>query len=139
MGNGPRLKKCDDPNSVVGSYGDPFTVDMVGDVLTPDILEAAIQASLNNFCKLPPNPIIFMPLPAFFSSGWEVNPQYSGTPWSTRDRLSKREHKVAAVHTLLKKLKVLKSLSDEELIDIKDLAVKRLKRAKWARYNQKKV
>ncbi len=137
MGNGPRLKKETDPNSVVESYGDPYTIDMTGGVLTEEMLEQAAQASLNNFGR-PSNPIIFMP-PAFFSGGWETHPEYRGTPWSTRDRLSKREHKVAAVHTLLKKLKVLKNLSDEDLINIKDLAVKRLKRAKWAQYQQKKV
>lgn len=135
MGNGSRLKP--DPNSVVGSYGDPVTIDLGGGMLTEDDLEKVVQASLNNFGR-PSNPLIFMP-PAFFSGGWETHPEYRGTPWSTKDRLTKREHKVAAVHTLLKKLKVLKSLSDEDLVDIKNLTVKRLKRAKWAQNAGKKV
>lgn len=139
MGNGSGLKKNNDPNSVVGYYGDPVTIDLNGGTLTEDDLEKAVQASLSNFGRAPTNPIIFMPPGFFTSSSFETHPEYSGTPWSTRDRLTKREHKVAAVHTLLKKLKVLKSLSDEDLIGIKDLAVKRLKRAKWAQNAGKKV
>ncbi len=104
-------------------------------VLTIEDIEAAAQAALNNFGK---NPIIFMP-PQFFSMPWESHPEYSGTPYSTMGKLTKREQKVAALTTFLKKLKVLKNVSDEELVDIKNTTVKRLKRAKWAQYNRKKV
>lgn len=138
MGNGSGLKKDNDPNSVVGSYGDPVTIDTSGGAFTQDMLEAAAQASVNNFRMLR-NPIIFMPPQYFTSAMFEVNPQYSGTPWAIRDRLTKREHQVAAVHTFLKKLKVLKNLSDEDMYAIKKLSIKRLKRAKWAQYGGKKV
>ena len=100
-------------------------------VLTVEMIEEAAEKSLANFGR-PSNPIIFMP-PGFFMPSWEQHPEYNGTPWATQDRLTKREHMVAKLHTTLKKLGVLKNISEEEFQEIRNKTVKRLKRAKWAR------
>lgn len=70
---------------------------------------------------------------------WHAHPEYAGTPWADKDRLSKREHAVAKIHTLLFKLGALKNISEEEFFDIHKLCIKRLKRAKWATQHPKKV
>lgn len=59
--------------------------------------------------------------------------EFKGTPWSNKDRLTKREYKVAQIHTFLTKIKVLK-FNDDEWEEIRFKTVKRLKRAKWAQY-----
>jgi hypothetical protein len=50
-----------------------------------------------------------------------------------QDRLSKHQHSVAKIHTILKKLGVLKNISEEEFQDIRNKTVKQLKLAKWAK------
>lgn len=98
-------------------------------VLTLEMLEEAAQKMMNNFGK-PTNPIIFMPPVGF--AGWEQHPQYHGTPWAMKDRLSKREHKLASLHVFLKKLNILKNMTDEEFEEVYKKSIKRLKRSKWA-------
>ena len=68
-----------------------------------------------------------------------VNSEYLGTPWAYTCRLTKREIVVAKLHTTLKKLNLLESLTSEQFDDFRWLCIKRLKKAKWAKYQQKKV
>lgn len=63
----------------------------------------------------------------------KVNPQYEPTGWAEISRLSVREHKVAMLHTILTKLKVIKFDQTEWDIIINN-SCKRLRKAKWARY-----
>jgi hypothetical protein len=100
-------------------------------VLTVEMIEEAAEKALANFGR-PSNPIIFMP-PGFFMPSWEQHPEYRGTPWAMADRLTKNQHTVAKVHTILKKLGVLKNISEEEFQDIRNKTVKQLKLAKWAK------
>ena len=67
---------------------------------------------------------------------FEVNPEYRGTPWVSMARMTKREHAVAGLHTTLFKLGVFKKLSEDNMEEIKQITIKRLKKAKWARYQQ---
>ena len=112
---------------------------VIGGVLTLKDIEDAAEAALKNFGK--PDNIFFPPgllknIRGLSGSGsWysPQHPEYTGTPWAHRDRLTKRERAVAKVHTFLKKLGALKHIKEEEFETIKDLSVRRLKRADWAR------
>jgi hypothetical protein len=64
-------------------------------------------------------------------------PEFANSPWEDHLGLTKREYRFAKLHHVLFKLKVLKNLSDDENKAIRDLAIKRLKRVKWARYKRK--
>jgi hypothetical protein len=109
---------------------------VVPGALTLEMLEEAAEKALANFGR--PDPVVFMP-PSFFLPNWEQHPEYHGTPWAQKDRLTKREHAVAKLHTTLKKLGVLKKVSEEEFQDIRNKTVKRLKRAKWAQAQMRKT
>ena len=108
-------------------------------VLTEEMIEEAAQKALANFGKA--DSLLFPPgllksIRGLKGSGnWYTPqyPEYSGTPWAHRDHLNKREHTIARLHTFLKKLGALKHIKEEEFESIKDLSVKRLKRANWAR------
>lgn len=103
-----------------------------------DTISKAIDASLANFGQ-PTNMLVnHQMLSGYFNISaptWYPNPEYSGTPWAVRFRLTKRDHVVAKLHTTLHKLKVLRKLSEQDMEDIVLKSVKRLKRAKWARQN----
>jgi hypothetical protein len=129
VGNGPGLKP---PFQGYGS-NESVVVDTAGGVLTEDILEAAMNAALANFGKPDPNNFIFM---GSFTTSYAPNPQYEGTPWRDKDRLTKREHAVAKLHTTLKKLGALRGVDEQAFEEIQKKSIKRLKQAKWA---QKKV
>lgn len=70
----------------------------------------------------------------FGASGYEAYPEFNPTPWARAIRLTKRERKVAGLHTVLAKLNVFKNLTEDNLDEIKDKSIRRLRRAKWARY-----
>jgi hypothetical protein len=99
-------------------------------VLSEKDLEDMVSQSLANFGK----PTILTPM-NMSHMGWYPNPEYSGTSWEDQYRMSKREHAFARLHVFLWKLKVLPNEGNREL---HQLAVKRLKRAKWARYQKPK-
>jgi len=103
------------------------------------LIEAAAQSAASNFGK--PSHIMMSPqnMGAFMGtfSNITFNPEFEGTGWDNKWRLTKRERKFAQVHVFLKKLRVLPN-DDAFNTEIKDLAVKRLKRARWARYQQAK-
>lgn len=81
---------------------------------------------------------MIIPASAAMKFGWGIfNPEYSGTPWADMLRMSKRQRIIAGLHTSLKKLGVFKNISEEEFMDIRHKSIKRLKRAKWARYGKK--
>lgn len=98
-------------------------------------LEEMAQKSISNFG---PSPLLvsaqtLQQLHQIY--GFVVNPEFSGCPWAHIARITKRERKVAQLHLLLLKLKILSNFSQEELDNLVYLSAKRLKRAKWARYN----
>lgn len=111
----------------------------IGKTLSVQDIEDAAAQAIANFGK--PN-FIMMPLQAVQAyshiMNFDMHPEYAGTPWASMGKLSKREQRVAAVHTILKKLGALKNISEEEFNTIRHHSVKRLKRAKWARYHQQK-
>lgn len=145
MGNGPGLKTKtyeeilqNMTESVVASTG----IDDIADgTAFAAILEAAAQSAANSFGR--PNHIMMSPqnfgaFASAFGGGHGViwHPEYTGTGWENKWRLTKRERKMAQLHVFLKKLRVL---PDETVnAEIKETAVKRLKRARWARYQQAK-
>lgn len=121
-------------------FGPSVTINSQPSVLSVDALEkAAIQAAASfgtpTQMFLPQAAI--RPFLKMMGSTWLPNPQYAGTPWADRDRLTKREHAVAKLHTTLKKLGALKGVDEQAFEEIKNKSVKRLKRAKWAqkKYN----
>jgi len=129
MGNGPRVK----PTTTIA-----LDIETSG-LSINDIENAAIKA-LSNFGssnKILISPHALTPLKAFF--GYEEHPEYSGTPWAQYGKLTKRERAVAGLHTFLSDLGVLKKIEQEEFHSIANKATRRLKRAKWAQYNRKKV
>lgn len=117
------------------SNGSRLRPDLQGGVLTEECLENLVMQTQASFGA--PNQI-FMPPQFFMMSGFifEVNPQYHGTPWATTTRMTKREHAVAGLHTTLFKLGLFKKLSEDNMEEIKQITIKRLKKAKWARYQQ---
>jgi hypothetical protein len=127
VGNGPGLK---------GYPGKTVSIDIETSPLTQDMIESAANKALSNFGL---NPIIFMPMNVMGVFGWEAHPEFSKTPWANRDRLTKRENKTAYLHVFLKKLDVLKKLSDDEIDEVVKTSVKRLKKAKWAKNAGNKV
>ena len=139
MGDGPGI---DDEEEDL-FFGPSVTVNSQPGVLTVDMLEKAAQAAAANFgtptqMYFPPNLLRpLMSMSGWTTSTWSPNPQYAGTPWADRDRLTKREHAVAKLHTALKKLGALKGVDEQAFEEIKNKSVKRLKRAKWAqkKYN----
>lgn len=103
----------------------------LGQALSQDMLEAAAAKASSGAGK---SSVIYMGSPFIISNmGWSQHPEYNGTPWAYRDRLTKREHAFAKLHTFLYKFKVLKNLSEDDHEQIKNISIKRLKRAKWAR------
>ena len=135
MGNGSGVKGDD------ADISDLFGVN-IADPLSADDIEKAAATAIASFGSptqiyLPQNMI----KPFFMMSGikYSAHPQYEGTPWAERDRLTKREHAVAKLHVFLYKLKALRNTDEAAFEDIKNLTVKRLKRARWAQYTQKKV
>lgn len=123
MGNGSRLKP-----------------DSQGDVLTEECLENLVMQTQASFGA--PNQIFMAPqsmsalLNFFRVPGHEIYPEYLPTPWARVARLTKREKKVASLHTILAKLNVFRNLSEDNLDEIKNQSIRRLKRAKWARYQK---
>jgi hypothetical protein len=115
VGNGSRLTDFN---------GTPITLE--------DIEKAAIKA-VSNFGR----PTILMP--AVMPSGpYVFHEAYIGTPWAHNDFMTKREHSLAGLHVILVRLSVLK-LSEDEFYTFEKVCSKRLKRAKWAKRNYKKV
>jgi hypothetical protein len=137
MGNGPGIKDktllFDIETGGIDDFIHPSTPP-----LSLDQLEKAAQVAMSNF-GMPTQ--IMVPPKFFMMSGivFEVNPEYRGTPWASTARMTKREHAVAGLHTTLKKLGVFKKLSEDNLEEIKNKSIRRLKRARWARYQQKKA
>jgi hypothetical protein len=127
LGNGPGLKDF-------ASYGSNESVSLEGGVLTEEMLEDAVAKSLANFGRPSFNPIIMSSM-NMKGMGWSHNPEFTGTSWEDHYRISKRERKFAQLHVFLWKLKVLPNEGNNE---IHETAVKRLKRAKWARYQKPK-
>lgn len=86
---------------------------------------------------------IFAPLQSFFmfqGTAWAANPQYTGTEWMYYNRITKREHAFAKLQCFLLKFGLQKHLEDDDARRADaNLAAKRLKRAKWARYQKAKV
>lgn len=123
MGNGPGLKSK------------TVSIDIETSPLDPTMIQNAAAKAAASF-GAPTQ--IFMPPQFFMMSGlvFEINPQYHGTPWASTSRMTKREHAVAGLHTTLSKLGVFKKLSEDNLEDIKATTIKRLKKVKWARYQQ---
>jgi GH18 family chitinase len=68
--------------------------------------------------------------------GWSHSPEFAGTSWEDQYRMTKRERKFAQLHVFIYKLGVLPGGQINN--DIHEIAVKRLKRAKWARYQKPK-
>ena len=85
---------------------------------------------------VPRNPLIFMG--GGLMQPWYPNSQYVGTEWAHYNRLTKREEAFAKLQVFLIKIGLQKHLEDEDerRADCR-LAEKRLKRAKWARYQKK--
>lgn len=112
-------------------------VDMGGGTLTVDMIENAAIAAASNFGQ--PNHI-FLPINVLSSMGWSNHPEYEGTEWEHYARITKREHAFAKLQCFLLKFGLQKHLDepDDRRADAQ-LATKRLKRAKWARYQQKKA
>jgi hypothetical protein len=79
---------------------------------------------------------IFMSPQTFNAMGqlWGSSTSFNLTPWENKWRITKREAKFAGLHTTIKKLGMLKG--SQVNVDIYNSAVKRLKRAKWARYQK---
>lgn len=106
-----------------------------GPGLTLEDLEGAVQKSISNFGSSPllVSTQTLQQLQHIYRL--VINPEFAGSPWEHITRITKRERKVAQLHILLFKLKILSNLSQEELDNITYVSTKRLKRAKWARYN----
>lgn len=134
MGNGPRLKP---PGIVFDTETSGKTI-VSGSPLTEDDLEkmvASVTASFGKANQIFMAPNVFMSM----GGGWEQYPEYSGTPWANTSKMTKREKAVAGLHTTLNKIEALKKLSSQDWENIRYASIRRLKRAKWARYQQKKV
>lgn len=111
--------------------------------LTAEVIEEAAVAALANFGtpqKLYPHLMLgTAQIRAFMSSfSYHPNPEFIGLEWSSLARLTKRERRFAHLHFFLYKFKIIKKLSEEDNKDITEIAIKRLRRAKWAQYQQKK-
>ncbi len=141
MGNGSRLDIDDVLLSVdIETRGIQDQVD--SGVLTLDMLEKAAQSAINNFGK--PQQLIY-PMgmgKTIFNSGllhWDIHPEFAGTGWAAKSRLSKRERAFAHLQVFLIKFGLQKHLQneDERKVDCERVQ-KRLKRAKWAKYQQSK-
>lgn len=106
-----------------------------GSGLTLEDLEEAVQKSISNFGSSPllVSTQTLQQLQHIYRL--VINPEFAGSPWAHIARITKRERKVAQLHLLLLKLKILSNFSQEELDNLVYLSAKRLKRAKWARYN----
>ena len=133
MGNGSGLK-------TIGLDFETVGLDTQGSTLSLQDLEDAVAKASAAFGQ--PNQI-FMPLQSFFmmnGTTYYPNPQYVGTEWAHINRPTKREHAFAKLQTFLVKMGLQKHLQDEDerRADYR-VAEKRLKRAKWARYQQKKA
>ena len=141
MGNGSGIIKnpCDEIFLDTETSG--LSVNVNGSVLIPQDIQNAIAKSMANFGAS--NPIIFSPQMMGMSMGttftMTLHPEYLGTPWAEVSRMTKREHAVAKLHTFLSKLKVTKKFQDEDWEEVKNKSIKRLKRAKWAKYQQKRA
>jgi hypothetical protein len=103
-----------------------------------DIEKAALKAQ-SNF--RPANQIFIPPqLMSYFTIGnFSINPEYEGLKWAETARLTIRERKVANLHILLLKLRVLSKVEENDLNSIVDDSIKRLRSAFWARYPRNKV
>lgn len=137
MGNGSGIDNDDlEINDLFGvNIADPA----VQKPLSVDDLNKATAAAMANFGS--PTQI-FLPPQAFFMMSalkWQAHPEYDGTPWADKDRLTKREHAVAKLHIFLYKLKTLRNTDETAFQEIYKQSIKRLKRAKWAQYGQPKV
>lgn len=127
MGNGSGLGKT-------------ISIDIETSGLTQDDIENAAAAAIANHGQATQ---IFMPLQSFFMmTGKHIlsQPQYEGTEWQHMYKMTKREHAFAKLQVFLTKIGLQKHLQDddERRADCY-LAQKRLKRAKWARYQKKAV
>ena len=99
--------------------------------MTEESLEEAALKALQNFGR----PTVLMPM-NMSHMGWSPNPEFAGTSWEDQYRMSKRERKFAQLHVFIYKLGILPGGQINN--DIHELACKRLKRAKWARYQKSK-
>jgi hypothetical protein len=133
VGNGPRLNidiETDDKIRALDEDGNVLTEQDIED------LTKQAQAAFGQPSQVLMSAPQYSKLLQFFNQSFisEINPEYRGTPWATMSRLTKREHAVAKVHTFLSKLGVLRYLSEEDMKDVVNRSVKRLKRARWSRY-----
>lgn len=112
-------------------------------ILTEQMLEDAVTSAAANFGSAQqfifPASMMKQTMSAFYGSPWYPNPEYVGTPWADKVRLTKRERKIARLHKVLKDLGVLKKIDEPSFEEIKDKSVKRLKRAAWAQTGKRKV
>jgi hypothetical protein len=70
---------------------------------------------------------------------WSRYKEFGLLPWAQADHnITKREYRVARLHVFLLNLKVLRNMTEENHIEFRNTAIKRLKRARWARYQQSK-
>lgn len=100
-------------------------VDLTGGVLTVEMIEQAVQASLNN---LRPHLMYGVPYNIRY-------PEFNGTEWCYKYKLTRREKAFAKIQSFLVKMEMLKYLEDGDERRADCLyAQKRLLRAKWARY-----
>ncbi len=138
MGNGPGLK---DKTVVIdietGGLDDDF-IHSSTPPFTLDQLENAAAQAAANFGR--PTMIFgnVTVLQSFFNGSYLSNPQFEGTEWAHMYKLTKRQEAFAKLQVFLVKIGLQRHLEDEEARRADcDLAVKRLKRAKWARYQKK--
>lgn len=102
-------------------------VHSVGGALTIEMIEQAVQASINNFR---PHPLMM------YGTPYNIRyPEFNGTEWAYKFKLTRREKAFAKIQSFLVKLDMQKHLQDgDERREDCLYAQKRLLRAKWARY-----
>jgi hypothetical protein len=64
---------------------------------------------------------------------WSPYPEFRPTPWADFGKLTKREQKLAHLHTLLCKLNLLQKFDPSMWDELVATSRTRLKRAKWSR------
>lgn len=91
---------------------------------TQQQLEDAVAKSVANFGR----PHILLASPLFFD--------YEKTPWKSCWHLTKREKVVSKLQVFLFDLNILNKWEKEDIDTLVSISRKRLKRAKWARYQK---
>ncbi len=139
MGNGSGLKTGGKAtfklNGKTVAYADGVTFNVDTKPLSIQDIKNAAVAAANNFGK-PSH--IFMGTATMMTWGWEPNPELSPTEFAKHTRISKREKAFARLQVFLTKFGLQKHLEDPDARRADcEMATKRLKRASWARYQQR--